>query len=80
MYRLDGNAIYPGAAWRGYIEPGFFSVHSLRDVLRWTASMPIGTILFCSRSQAEIAVFAPGQFEFFLRECRRRDIRVIVSE
>jgi hypothetical protein len=84
LYTLDWSTIYPGPCCLGFIPmaPGFVSVHSLGNVLRWVESMPSGTILSCSRYQAEIAkprrVFAPGQFEFFLRVCRRRGIRVIV--
>ena len=88
VYRLDWNTIYPGAGYHSVIVmgPGFLSVHSLRDVLRWVESMPAGTILLCSRYQAEIAkpdimrIFASGQFEYFLRVCRRRGVRVIVDE
>jgi hypothetical protein len=87
VYRLDWSTIYPGSGYHGFIvmSPGVVSVRSLGDVLRWVGSMPSGTILFCSRYQAEIAkpdtlrVFAPGQFEYFLRESRRRGIRVIVE-
>lgn len=85
-YTLDGDTIYPGSCCHSSIamSPGFVSVHSLRDVMRWVESMPSGTILGCSRYQAEIAepvalrVFAPGQFNYFLRVCRRRGIRVVV--
>ena len=88
VYRLEWDTIHPGAIYysSGAMLPGFVSVHFLRDVLRWVESMPSGTTLLCSRYQAEIAepaslrVFAPGQFELFLRVCRRRRIRVIVNE
>jgi hypothetical protein len=87
-YNLDWKTIYPGPCCHGIIvmAPGVVSVGSLGDALRWVESMPSGTILGCSRYQAEIVepaslrVFAPGQFEFFLRVCRRRGIRVIVDE
>ena len=88
VYRLDWNTIHPGNMYYSGIVmgPGFVSVHTLGDVLRWAESMPRGTTLFCSRYQAEVAepatirVFALGQFEYFLRACRRRGIRVVVDE
>jgi hypothetical protein len=57
VYTLDWNTIYPGPCCHSVIvmSPRFFSVHSLRDVLRWVESMPSGTILSCLRYQVEIA-------------------------
>jgi hypothetical protein len=86
VYRLDWQTIHPGNMFYSSIVegPGFVTVRSFDDVLRWVESMPSGTILFCSRYQGHYAgygrVFARGQFEYFLRACRCRGIRVVVDE
>lgn len=47
VYMLDGNSLYPGPGYRGFIEARYI-VRSYQDLLSRVAVLPTGTALFYS--------------------------------